>query len=224
MGRCPKPRRDGALVQGRFSSIVRLSVGKCKHKSQRLVIYFFMSHLQRKENAMLLRIIGSLAVIVGCAGLGLYYSSKEGFRINELLEFKKALLILSSEIEYMRAPLGIACANIAKRATLTAQTLFSRFAELLALGEGETAYQLWATSLDGIKEKSFIAPEDYNVLDGFGKTLGYLDKQMQQNAINFAVNYIDEKVAALQNASGKSKRMYRSLGIICGLLITVVLW
>ena len=173
---------------------------------------------------MLLRIIGSLAVLAGCTGLGLYFSSKDGFRIGELLEFKKALLILSSEIEYMRTPLNTACGNIARRVALTAQTMFQRFAELLALSEGETAYQLWATSLNGIREKSFIAPEDYDVLDGFGKTLGYLDKQLQQNAINFAVNYIDEKVAALQTAGDKSKRMYRSLGVICGLLITVVLW
>ena len=171
---------------------------------------------------MLLRIIGSLAVIIGCTGLGLYHSSKEGFRMKELLEFKKALLILLSEIEYMRAPLNIACANIAKRATLTAQTMFLHFTELLVNSEGETAYQLWATALDGIKERSFMVAEDYNVLDGFGKTLGYLDKQMQQNAINFTVTYIDEKVATA--ADSKSKRMYRSLGVICGLLITVVLW
>ena len=173
---------------------------------------------------MLLRIIGSMAVIIGCTGLGLYYSSKEGFHISELLEFKKALLVLSSEIEYMRTPLNIACANIAKRTAHTTGAMFARFAQLLANSEGETAYQLWAAALDGIKDKSFLAAEDFGVLDGFGKTLGYLDKQMQQSAIDFAVNYIDEKVTALQTAGSKSKRMYRSLGVICGLLITVVLW
>ncbi|MCL2285422.1 MAG: stage III sporulation protein AB [Firmicutes bacterium] len=173
---------------------------------------------------MLLRIAGALAVILGCAGLGFYYSSKEGFRINELQEFKKALLILSSEIEYMRAPLNIACANIAKRTELTISTLFSQFAQLLADSEGETAYQLWATAMESLKSSTFLAHEDLSVADGFGKTLGYLDKNMQQNAINHAINYIDEKTAALQTQGDKNKRMYRSLGVICGLLITVVLW
>jgi len=173
---------------------------------------------------MLLRIVGALAVMLGCAGLGIYYSSKEGFRVYELQELKKALLILSSEIEYMRAPLNIACANIAKRTESTIGTLFSTFAELLANNEGETAYQLWGVATDGIKKKTFMALEDLSVIDGFGKTLGYLDKHMQQNAINYAVNYIDEKVTALQTQGDKNKRMYRSLGVICGLLITVVLW
>ena len=173
---------------------------------------------------MILQIIGALAVIAGCSGLGLYFSSKEGFRIRELQELKKALLILSSEIDFMRAPLNIACANIAKRTESTVAALFQQFSELLATGEGETAYQLWVSAVAGIKDKTFMADEDLSVVDGFGKTLGYLDKHMQQNAINYAVGYIDEKVASLQVLGDKNKRMYRSLGVIGGLLITVVLW
>jgi len=173
---------------------------------------------------MLLRIAGALAVMLGCAGLGLYYSAKDGFRIYELQELKKALLILSSEIEYMRAPLNIACANIAKRTESTIGALFLQFSQLLADGKGETAYRLWVTAMESLKGKTFMANEDLSVVDGFGKTLGYLDKQMQQNAINYAVSYIDEKAAALQTQEDKNKRMYRSLGVICGLLITVVLW
>jgi len=173
---------------------------------------------------MLLRILGMMAVMVGCAGLGFYMSAKEGFRTRELLEFKKALLILSSEIEYKKSPLTVACESLAKRVEGVVAVLFSTFAEFLENSQGETAYRLWTDTLDGIKAKSFYAPEDISVLDGFGKTLGYLDKPMQLNAINYAISYIDEKTAALQAAGDKSKRMYRSLGVISGLLITVLLW
>jgi len=173
---------------------------------------------------MYLRVIGIFAVMVGSVGLGFFYAAKEQFRIQDLQEIKKALLILSSEIEYMKTPLAIACANIAKRTEHTAQKLFQTFSSLLSKSQGETAYQLWLTSLDEIKDKSFLIPEDLNIIEGFGKTLGYLDKHMQQNAINYAINYIDEKAASLQQQGEKNKRMYRSLGVICGLLITVVLW
>ena len=173
---------------------------------------------------VLFRMVGALSVIVGCAFIGFYFAAKEGFRINELMEFKKALLILSSEIEYMRTPLATACENISKRVALTTSSMFKHFSELLSKGEGETAYQLWVKSLSSIKSRTFLAEEDQTVLDGFGKTLGYLDKQMQQNAIEYAINYIDEKVGSLQAQGDKNKKMYRSLGIIAGLLITVVLW
>lgn len=173
---------------------------------------------------MFLRIFGTLLVMAGSVGLGLYFSAKEGFRVQDLLEFKKALLILSSEIEYMRATLSEACANIAKRTGLGISPIFARFSQLLSENEGETAYQLWLAALAENKERVFLAAEDFAVIEDFGKTLGYLDKQMQKNAIDYAVAYIDEKAAALSAQSDKNKRMYRSLGVIGGLMVTVVLW
>ena len=169
-------------------------------------------------------IAGAVILVVGCTALGFYYASHDGFRVMDLHEFKKALMILASEIEHMRAPLPIACANIAKRTSAPVDGLFSQFSEMLTQNNGETAYQLWREALDGQKKKFFLQAEDWDVLDGFGKTLGYLDKQMQQSAIALAVEYINEKTISLQTQAEKNKRMYRSLGVIGGLLVAVVLW
>ncbi|MCL1845148.1 MAG: stage III sporulation protein AB [Defluviitaleaceae bacterium] len=169
-------------------------------------------------------IIGAGLIMVGSVGLGFYFSAKENFRVRDLAEFKKALLILSSEIDFMRSTLAEACKNIAKRTDGGVGEIFENFSNLLAQGEGETAYQLWLTALDAARNSTFLASEDRLVLEDFGKTLGYLDKEMQKNAITYAVAYIDEKTTALQKAADKNKRMYHSLGIAGGLLVTVVLW
>jgi len=173
---------------------------------------------------MLLKILGAMAVVAGCAGLGFYIAAKEGFRIRELLEFKKSLLILASEIEYKKNPLNTACENIANRTEGIVAKLYENYSVLLAESQGETAYRLWMLALENMQKKSFYTAEDIAVFDSFGKTLGYLDKPMQLNAINYSINCIDEKVAALQAAGDKNKRMYRSLGAIAGLLIIVLLW
>ena len=169
-------------------------------------------------------IAGAVAIIMSCTAIGFYFAAKEGFRTRDLQEIKKALMILSSEIEHMRAPLPTACINISKRTTGHISGLFSNFAKLLEENEGETAYQLWMQALEGQKPHTHLAEEDWDILDGFGKTLGYLDKHMQQSAITYAVEYIDDKTASLLAQSDKNKRMYRSLGIIGGLLLAIVLW
>ena len=169
-------------------------------------------------------IAGAVALIAGCAALGFYLAAQEGFRVQDLQEFKKALLILSSEIEHIRSPLPMACANIAKRTKNPISALFLHFSRLLAENDGETAYQLWMQAIQGQKKRASMAAEDWDIIEGFGKTLGYLDKQMQQSAITYATEYIDEKTISLQTQSEKNKRMYRSLGVIGGLLLVVVLW
>lgn len=173
---------------------------------------------------MLLRLAGAVAVLLASAALGFYCGVRETFRVRDLMEFKKALVILASEIEYMRAPLPAACANIAGRVVGPISVIWSHFSDLLTKNKGETAYQLWVQAIDSQKEDTYFAPEDIEILDGFGKTLGYLDKKMQLNAINYAADYIDEKAAVLKASENKNKRMYRSLGIIGGFLLAVILW
>jgi stage III sporulation protein AB len=173
---------------------------------------------------MLMRVIGALAVVGGASALGFYYAELETQRALDLLELKKALLILSSEIEYMRTPLPAASINIGKRAERWVGPMFTRFGELLALNESETAYRIWMRVLPEMKDRARLADEDWKMVEGFGKTLGYLDKKMQQNAITYAVDYIDEKASALQAQADKNKKMYRSLGVIGGLLLAVILW
>ncbi|MCL2203078.1 MAG: stage III sporulation protein AB [Defluviitaleaceae bacterium] len=173
---------------------------------------------------MLMQLIGAMAVVGGAAALGFYYAALETQRTLDLLEFKKALLILSSEIEYMRTPLPAAAVNIGKRVQRWVEPMFTRFGELLAQGEGETAYRLWMQAIGEVKEQTRLSEEDWAVVEGFGKTLGYLDKEMQRNAIEYTLSYIDEKAVALQTQADKNKKMYRSLGVVGGLLLVVVLW
>ena len=173
---------------------------------------------------MISTIAGAVALLAGCVSLGFYLAAQEGFRVHDLQEFKKALMILSSEIEHMRSPLAIASANIAKRVKEPISSLFAQFASLLTKNEGETAYQLWVQAAESNKHRSYLSKEDWDAIESFGKTLGYLDKQMQQSAITCTIEYINEKTASLQTQSDKNKRMFRSLGVIGGLLLVVLLW
>ena len=178
----------------------------------------------REVVTIITRILGTIFIMAGSIGLGLYFSARESLRIKELLEVKKALLILWSEIEFLSTPLATACENIAHRTENTVAKLFENFSARLGLGEGGTAYTHWAQSLDYVAETSFMKAEDFSVLEGFGKTLGYLDKIMQKNAIDHTTHYIDDTVATLQAASQKSRRMYHSLGVVGGLLVVIMLW
>jgi len=169
-------------------------------------------------------IAGAMALVAGCTALGFFYAAQEGFRINDLQEFKKALMILSSEIEHLRTPLPIASANIAKRTSGSVSALFLELSRLLTNESNDTAYQLWSQALEGQKKRAYFAKEDWDAIESFGKTLGYLDKQMQQSAISMTVEYINEKTTSLQVQSDKNKRMFRSLGAIGGMLLVVLLW
>jgi len=172
-----------------------------------------------------INIIGMIITLGASTALGLYLASLGTFRQQDLLAFKKALLILKSEIEYIATPLPQAMANIADRTANPVSQLFAHFAQRLKQNEdGETAYQLWISAIEVHKNKAFLTDEDWEVIGNFGKTLGYLDKQMQVDSIHFTIDYLDAHISQLQESNAKNKKMYQSLGVIGGILLLVIFW
>ena len=171
------------------------------------------------------RIMGMIFTIAASAALGFYLSNLGKFRLQDLQEIKKALLILRSEIEYVATPLPEAMANIGKRTSLPVSKIFNHFAENLRSNDsGDSAYHLWLAAIDAHKKETFLKDEDWEVVENFGKTLGYLDKQMQIETIKLTTDYINSQAAGLQEDNSKNQRMYRSLGLIGGVLLLVIFW
>ena len=57
----------------------------------------------------------------------------------------------------------------------------------------------------------------------FGKTLGYLDKNMQINSIRMQVDYIDSQIDKLEGSWEKSRKMYLSIATLGGGLVVILL-
>lgn len=56
-----------------------------------------------------------------------------------------------------------------------------------------------------------------------GETIGYLDKEMQEKTIDFAIEQIEDVIFQMKDQVIKNCRMYRSLGLSFGLLVVIIL-
>lgn len=171
----------------------------------------------------MLRILGILLVMLSSTLAGVYYANIEAFRIKDLREMKKALIILLSEIEYTLTPLPQAMDNISKRIDEPISKIFSEFSSSLNDKTGQGLGDIWVKILEDNKDLYYFNKEDIDYLKSFGKTLGYLDKSLQINSIAVTIKYMEEKVEELNVSSLKNKKLYQTLGVLAGMLICIVL-
>ena len=164
-----------------------------------------------------------LVIFLACIGTGMYLGSVYGFRLDDLKRFKKGLLILRSEINYLGTPLDQALHNIAHK--LGTEHAMARFFEGTALGISQQQFpeEAVADSLAQCERVLYLSPEDKETLKSFGKTLGYLDKSLQLEAIAMTLHYLDERIEQENAYSLKYKKLYQTLGVLAGLLIVVLL-
>jgi stage III sporulation protein AB len=172
---------------------------------------------------LMFKIIGSALVILSASLIGFYYSNKENYRIADLEEFKKTLLLLKSEIEFSMTSLPEAMLILSERTSPKFSMFYETIGFRLNEKTGEGISVIWRESVDHALKKTYFAAEDFDFFRSFGDALGVMDRVLQQSSLRMMMDYIDAKTDSLYEASAKSKKMYPSLGILGGILVAVVL-
>jgi len=172
---------------------------------------------------MPVKFIGIALVLGACTVLGIYYSLKDGFRIADLTELKKALLLLKGEIEFSHNPLPEAMLNIAERLNNRLAGFFKKLSAFLLDGKGTNVADVWKCTVKQEFHNLHFNGEDIQNTERLGETLGHISKHVQAEGLEMAVLYIDGQVERLRENEMKNKRLYRSAGTIFGILIVIIL-
>lgn len=172
---------------------------------------------------MVLKIFGSFFIMFSSFVLGMYYSFKTEYRINELYEMKRALNMLVSEIEFNLSPLAEAMKNVSCKAGVPVNIIFKKFSEILG-SDGKSAFEIWEKVIKEEAAFTYFEKEDIEAFISFGRSLGFLDKSQQNGNIKIMESYIENKIPELKKKSEKNKKMCRSLGIFGGAAVMVILF
>ncbi len=164
---------------------------------------------------MILKILGGVFIMISSCVLGVYYSFKTEYRINDLFEI--------SEIEFNLSPLAEAMGNISFKAGIPVSKIFSEFSKKLG-SDGNSAFEVWKSVLKKEAVYTYFASEDIEAFISFGQSLGFLDRQQQHNNIKMAISYIENKIPELLEKSKSNKKMCRSLGVFGGAAVMVILF
>lgn len=157
-------------------------------------------------------------IFLSCSLIGILFSKKYVNRVNELKEFKNALNIFKTKIRYTYEPLPEIFREISENVNSNIGTVFSQ-----AVGKMDvlTAGEAWnlALKVDTLN----IDDEDRNVLKGLSKLLGKTDLEGQLNQIEMTSDFLDEQIKKAEIKRSKNEKMYRTLGMIMGIAIVIIL-
>ena len=150
--------------------------------------------------------------------IGILISKKYVNRVNELKEFKNALNIFKTKISYTYEPIPEIFMEISRNVNSNISSVFKLAADKMDI---LTAGDAWDMALKF--EDLNINQEDILVLNNLSKLLGKTDLQGQLNTIEMTSNFLDEQIRKAEIQKNKNEKMYRTLGMIVGLSIVIIL-
>lgn len=150
--------------------------------------------------------------------IGFLMSKKYSNRVNELKEFKNALNIFKTKIRYTYEPIPEIFSEISTTVNSTISNVFKTASNKMNLLSAGEAWEV-ALKLDTLN----INDEDKNVLKNLGKLLGKTDLSGQLNQIELTSDFLEEQIQKAEKERIKSEKMYKTLGMIMGIAIVIIL-
>lgn len=166
---------------------------------------------------MIAKFIISILIICICSYLGICKAKTYEIREKELKRIKSSLSFFKSKIEFTYEPIQEVFEQISKSVYLHKDNIFLRTTEHMKSLDINSAWN------ESIEENENFNSEDKEILKMFGKLLGKTDKSGQLSEIEITQEFIEKQIEKAEQEKIKNSKLYKTLGIISGVGIVIIL-
>lgn len=154
----------------------------------------------------------------GTSFIGILIAKKYSNRLKELQEIKKALHMLEVKMKFTYMSIPVIFREIETQVYGNIAKFFGNCAEKIEYMPAEKA---WNESI--YNSNTNLLPKDKEVLNGLGKLLGQTDIEGQINQIKLVDDFLNIQIQEANEAKNKNEKLYRTLGMVAGLGIVIIL-
>ena len=182
-----------------------------------------MKETENEGIELLLKLFGGLLIVSASGLLGLLFSNRLSLRYRELVNLRRVMQMLETEVAYGATPLPAALISVSNKTEGLASCFFRNVSECLSDRSFYTVREAWNNSAETLLMHSSLLNGDIELIKSFGNILGCSDREDQKK--HFLLFYLQlkhQEDAALEEVK-RSAKMYRSLGFLLGIAVFIVL-
>ena len=172
----------------------------------------------------MIKIFGSLLIIVSSSSLGLIYSRRYKDRVNNLKLLYNCIQLLETEVIYFANPIPDALDEIYRKGNKKVSYIFRDIKEYLVSNRSFTLFDSFLDVSLTLKEKMYLENEDIEVIMSFGRNLGASDRSDQQKHFKTALMQLETQQRDAEEKKKNNVKLYKSLGVLIGFAIVLILY
>ena len=172
----------------------------------------------------MLRVAGACLILSASSLLGVQKSRQFTKRIEQLQELQRIVLLIQGEILYKNAALPEALRSSAGKVKVPFDSFLRQTAGRADAFDGVRFSDLFETEIKEQLKGTALTKEDKEEFARFGESLGYLDVEMQKNAMMLYLKELEQKIEYLQKEIPQKRKLYQSLGVMGGIFLLIILW
>jgi stage III sporulation protein AB len=168
--------------------------------------------------------LGYFLMMSACWALGEQAVEKMKAQRRTLRQLQNWLCYFNGKVMYECAAVEEALRESCGQAGEPLCTLFLRIADELQKRNGTAFSQIWEKELTESRSALSLSEEEVSDMLRLGRQLGQLDREMQQRAMAQYEERLSAALARVEKELAEKERLYRSLSLIAGCLMIILIW
>lgn len=169
------------------------------------------------------KIIFSVSILLSSSFIGFVYGGTFSKRAKNIIDLEYCIRILESEILVGNTALPEALDNVYIKGKGSIRQIFLKVKEDLINNNRGDIYDSFLYIEQELKDKYSLKKEEIEIILFLGKILGKTNRSDQDKNFNFIKEQIRESAISASLAKGRNEKLYRSLGILSGIGIIIIL-
>lgn len=157
-------------------------------------------------------------IIGGCTALGIIYAKRYSNRVLELKEMKNALNMFENKIKFTYEDIPTVFKDISKTIKGNIGKVFENASNKMI---NKNAGEAWEEALN--VTFTALKQEDIEIIKGLGRMLGKTDINGQISEIELVNEFLETQIKEAEYEKNKNYKMYKTLGIVVGIAIVIIL-
>ncbi len=171
-----------------------------------------------------MRGMGYFLILLSCWAMGEQAAGRLRLHRRRLKELQNWLSYFQGKLLYEGATVEEALRESADLAGAPFSLFFREVADSLKRRDGRLFFPIWEKAAEPYKRKFDFREEEFADLLRFGSQLGQLDRETQLRAVAAYRERLDAAVSAAAEEIAVKEKLYRSLGLMAGCLIIILIW
>jgi stage III sporulation protein AB len=171
----------------------------------------------------MIRFSGAVLIIAAATYAGFLLAAAYRNRPKEIRQWRSALQAIETEILYGQVPVTDLALHLSRQLPRPAALFFENLYKMLNT-EGMPLRHAWAQVTEDFWQDTSMKQSEKQIILQFGKTLGTEDTVNQQKHIHLAMAHLKREEDEALAGQKANERMMRSLGLLTGILIVLILY
>lgn len=172
----------------------------------------------------MLKLIGAVIVMFAATMIGFAQAAQYARRPRQIRQLIHALQRLETEMAYGFTPLPEALLRIAGQLEPQLAAMFRTAAEPLLTATGKTAGESWREAVHTCGKQTALSGNEREILSQLSYTLGVSDRDDQAKHLRLAVSLLQVEEQSAWDDQRRYEKMWRSLGVLAGAFIVILMY